>query len=193
MIEAATHRCLWCGSAFKPRQSGGSVQRYCSTAHRIALHTAARKWAVREMEAGRLSVEAVSGSAPAAYTLVGAASQAVGAFRQRKRLQSPQRRSERVWNQNRPTCLEPLRRSRVVGVRKYTPEMQPSKTRRNPPGIIAVPKRPSKPSSSFASDPEVAKSTDPQLPISFCILAMSAPVIRGPKTGGPTGARYYPS
>ena len=63
--------CLWCGAAYarratggKPyarRATGGQPQKFCSSACRRACHTAARRWAVREIEAGRLSVANVLG------------------------------------------------------------------------------------------------------------------------------------
>jgi hypothetical protein len=49
--------CLWCGRSFKPRTTGGSAQRFCSAAHRHAFGSAARRWAVRVVEAGLVSVE----------------------------------------------------------------------------------------------------------------------------------------
>jgi len=51
-----TH-CLWCGRAFEPRTTGGSPQRFCSTGHRQAFWIAARRWTMRAVEAGLLSVE----------------------------------------------------------------------------------------------------------------------------------------
>src|SRR5580704_15538515 len=44
--------CLWCGRAFKPRSTGGSVQRFCSTAHRQQFWIAARRWTMRAIEVG---------------------------------------------------------------------------------------------------------------------------------------------
>jgi hypothetical protein len=53
--------CLWCGGPYARRATGGQPQKFCSSACRRACHTAARRWAVREIEAGRLSVANVLG------------------------------------------------------------------------------------------------------------------------------------
>jgi hypothetical protein len=47
--------CLWCAHAFQPHD-GGKPQRFCSEACRIALHRAARQWALSELAAGRVTV-----------------------------------------------------------------------------------------------------------------------------------------
>jgi hypothetical protein len=54
--------CLWCGRAFKPRSTGGSVQRFCSTAHRQQFWIAARRWTMRAIELGLLSVDCLKAS-----------------------------------------------------------------------------------------------------------------------------------
>src|ERR1043166_1388422 len=52
-LEAAEiAHCLWCGRAFRPRTTGGSAQRFCSTEHRHAFWIAARRWTIRALEAG---------------------------------------------------------------------------------------------------------------------------------------------
>jgi hypothetical protein len=56
--------CLWCGQPFERRLSGGSPRRFCSSVCRAALHTAARKWALAEIDAGRLSVAAIKECRP---------------------------------------------------------------------------------------------------------------------------------
>jgi hypothetical protein len=50
-------RCAWCGTAFRPRSSGGSSQRFCSSSCRAAFWKAAHGWIVRAMEVGLLSPE----------------------------------------------------------------------------------------------------------------------------------------
>src|SRR5438270_60749 len=45
-------QCLWCGRDFRPRATGGSAQRFCSTEHRKAFWTAARRWTMRAIETG---------------------------------------------------------------------------------------------------------------------------------------------
>jgi hypothetical protein len=49
--------CLWCGRPFAARVTGGSQQRFCSAPCRHALDTAARRWVLRALEAGLLSVD----------------------------------------------------------------------------------------------------------------------------------------
>ena len=55
-------RCLWCGRAFKPRSTGGSVQRFCSAVHRQQFWIAARRWTMRAIEVGLLSVDCLKAS-----------------------------------------------------------------------------------------------------------------------------------
>jgi hypothetical protein len=50
-------RCLWCGRAFKPRLTGGSTQKFCCSGHRQQFWIAARRWTMRAIEAGLLSVD----------------------------------------------------------------------------------------------------------------------------------------
>lgn len=47
--------CLWCGDPFG-RHDGGQPQRFCSEACRMALHRAARQWALSELAVRRVSV-----------------------------------------------------------------------------------------------------------------------------------------
>src|SRR5919205_3192723 len=54
---AEISQCLWCGRAFRPRTTGGSAQRFCSTEHRQAFWIAARRWTIRALEAGLISVD----------------------------------------------------------------------------------------------------------------------------------------
>jgi len=49
--------CLWCQRAFMPRATGGSRQRFCSTGHRQVFWIAARRWTLRALDAGLISVE----------------------------------------------------------------------------------------------------------------------------------------
>jgi hypothetical protein len=60
--------CLWCGRAFSPHR-GGSQQRFCRAACRAAYHKAARQWCERAIVDGRLTVEDLRNSLPAACTL----------------------------------------------------------------------------------------------------------------------------
>src|ERR1043166_2687010 len=55
--SAGKPHCLWCGRAFTTRMTGGSAQKFCSTEHRKAFWTAARRWTMRAIETGLLSVD----------------------------------------------------------------------------------------------------------------------------------------
>jgi hypothetical protein len=55
-------RCLWCGRVFTPRATGGSVQKFCCTAHRQQFWIAARRWTMRAIDAGLLSVDCLKAS-----------------------------------------------------------------------------------------------------------------------------------
>src|SRR5262249_4764298 len=60
LSEGRSHQvahCLWCGRMFTARVTGGSAQKFCSTEHRKAFWTAARRWTMRAIEAGLLSVD----------------------------------------------------------------------------------------------------------------------------------------
>src|SRR5438477_12863236 len=50
--SAKKAHCLWCGRVYRARTTGGSAQRFCSTEHRKAFWTAARRWTMRAIEAG---------------------------------------------------------------------------------------------------------------------------------------------
>ena len=47
--------CEWCGEAYEPG-GRGEPRRFCSDRCRAALHRAARRWALGELEAGRVTV-----------------------------------------------------------------------------------------------------------------------------------------
>ena len=55
-------RCVWCGRAFKPRSTGGSAQKFCCTGHRQQFWIATRRWTMRAIEAGLLSVDCLKAS-----------------------------------------------------------------------------------------------------------------------------------
>ena len=55
--RAETAHCLWCERAFKLRKTGGSAQRFCCLAHRKAFWTAARRWTMRAIETGLITVD----------------------------------------------------------------------------------------------------------------------------------------
>lgn len=50
--------CPWCREPYEVR-TGGKPQRYCSPRCRSGFHTAARIWAEREIEAGRVAMAQV--------------------------------------------------------------------------------------------------------------------------------------
>ena len=55
-------RCLWCHRIFTPRTTGGSAQKFCCTGHRQQFWIAARRWTMRAIEAGLLSVDCLKAS-----------------------------------------------------------------------------------------------------------------------------------
>jgi hypothetical protein len=55
-------RCLWCDGTFTPRTTGGSVQKFCCAAHRQQFWIAARRWTMKAIEAGLLSVDCLKAS-----------------------------------------------------------------------------------------------------------------------------------
>jgi hypothetical protein len=61
--------CLWCKRPFRARR-GGSPKRFCCAAHRIALWSAARRWAERAVVSGLLSVDDIRNDATEACTLL---------------------------------------------------------------------------------------------------------------------------
>jgi hypothetical protein len=64
-------RCLWRGRAFRPRETGGSAQKFCSTGHRQAFWDAARRWMMRAVETGLLSVDFLKGNQRSVYAARG--------------------------------------------------------------------------------------------------------------------------
>jgi len=55
-------RCLWCGRDFTPRATGGSAQKFCCIGHRQEFWIAARRWTMRAIDAGLLSVDCLKAS-----------------------------------------------------------------------------------------------------------------------------------
>jgi hypothetical protein len=54
--------CLWCGRTYNPRTTGGSAQKFCCTEHRQQFWIAARRWTMRAIEVGLLSVDCLKAS-----------------------------------------------------------------------------------------------------------------------------------
>ena len=55
-VDNATARCLWCNALLPTGRRHGSVRRFCCQAHRLALWTAARRWVLKALSTGLLSV-----------------------------------------------------------------------------------------------------------------------------------------
>jgi len=51
-----TALCLWCEGPLPAGRGRGSERRFCCSECRSAFHTAARRWALAEIAAGRLTV-----------------------------------------------------------------------------------------------------------------------------------------
>src|SRR5215472_16650355 len=60
--SALDARCLWCDRTFTPRTTGGSAQKFCCTEHRQEFWIAARRWTMRAIEVGLLSVDCLKAS-----------------------------------------------------------------------------------------------------------------------------------
>ena len=60
--SASNACCLWCDRIFTSRATGGSAQKFCCTGHRQQFWIAARRWTMRAIEAGLLSVDCVKAS-----------------------------------------------------------------------------------------------------------------------------------
>ena len=61
--------CLWCDRTFPPCVADGSTQKFCCTGHRQQFWIAARRWTMKAIQAGLLSVDCLK----AAHTSVHAA------------------------------------------------------------------------------------------------------------------------
>ena len=64
--------CLWCGRTFTPRVTGGSAQKFRCTGHRQQFWIAARRWTMRAIEAGLLSVDCLKASHASVHAARGA-------------------------------------------------------------------------------------------------------------------------
>jgi hypothetical protein len=70
--SATKTNCLWCGRGFRPRISGGSAQKFCCSAHRQSFWIAARRWTMRAIEVGLLSVDRLKASPSSVHAARGA-------------------------------------------------------------------------------------------------------------------------
>ena len=64
-------RCLWCDRTFALRTTGGSSQKFCCTGHRQQFWIAARRWTMRAIEAGLLSVDCLKASHTSVHAVPG--------------------------------------------------------------------------------------------------------------------------
>ena len=51
--------CVWCGTPFRPRRTGGTTQKFCRSACRNAFWSAARQWVWRAVSVGLISPAAI--------------------------------------------------------------------------------------------------------------------------------------
>src|SRR5271169_245497 len=65
-------RCLWCDRMFSRRATGGSAQRFCCTGHRQQFWIAGRRWTMRAIDAGLLSVDCLKASHTSVHAVRGA-------------------------------------------------------------------------------------------------------------------------
>jgi hypothetical protein len=54
--EGGAMRCPWCSKPLPAKRGRGSPRRFCSNACRQNCHATARRWAIAELEAGRVLV-----------------------------------------------------------------------------------------------------------------------------------------
>jgi hypothetical protein len=64
--------CLWCHRTFTPRMTGESIRKFCCTGHRQQFWIAARRWTMRAIEAGLLSVDCLKASHTSVHAAAGA-------------------------------------------------------------------------------------------------------------------------
>jgi hypothetical protein len=64
--------CLWCHRTFTRRTTGGSTQKFCCTEHRQQFWIAARRWTMRAIEVGLLSVDCLKASHTSVHAARGA-------------------------------------------------------------------------------------------------------------------------
>jgi hypothetical protein len=69
MTTGGLPTCPWCEKPFRPRRGGGSHQTFCSPRHRMAFHSAARRWAERALASGDLTIGELRKGDTAACTL----------------------------------------------------------------------------------------------------------------------------
>jgi hypothetical protein len=76
----ADKACQWCAKPLPPRlNTGGLTKRYCSSTCRHSIHLAARRWAMRAIDAGTLTVTEIKKAPLAPYTVVQGANSVSGA------------------------------------------------------------------------------------------------------------------
>jgi hypothetical protein len=85
--DLMAHSCLWCGEAFE-RREGGKVQRFCSADHRREYHEAARNWALRALDDGRLTLADIRTASVATCELIEGSSAPISLSESGRGLQS---------------------------------------------------------------------------------------------------------
>ena len=66
--------CQWCHQEFERHRDGGSRQKFCSVECRTALRRAARRWALAELAASRVTLAEFKKASPT-YTLIASRSE----------------------------------------------------------------------------------------------------------------------
>jgi hypothetical protein len=61
--------CVWCGTSFSPRLTGGTAQRFCRPTCRRGLDAAGRRWVADAVATGVLTIGAIRDGCPAARAL----------------------------------------------------------------------------------------------------------------------------
>jgi hypothetical protein len=69
MTTETARGCAWCGTRFRARATGGREQCFCRPACRRDFHSAARSWALAELQAGRVTVGQLRGGPTPTRTL----------------------------------------------------------------------------------------------------------------------------
>lgn len=59
LCDGRRGHCLWCGKMLPTRRRRGSEQKFCTAGHRGAYARAARRWAVKALETGLVTLEEI--------------------------------------------------------------------------------------------------------------------------------------
>lgn len=58
-LDSWTVCCAWCGVPFRRLRQGGREKRFCADRCRAAFHTAARRWVLKAIDAGVITLAEV--------------------------------------------------------------------------------------------------------------------------------------